>query len=229
LNLKPPSTARMVFLINDRIVIFANGVLPDVSIARKLIREDDILIAADAGARHILEMDLMPKKAIGDFDSITADNLFKLESAGVELIRYPSDKDKTDLDLAIDLALEEGARNILVLAALGGRLDMILSNITLLTRPDLKQINIRLDDGFQEVFIILTEALIEGIPGDQVSLIPWGGAVHGVVTQGLHWPLKNESLEPSTSRGISNELIDTKASVSINSGALLCIHQRISR
>jgi len=214
-------------MINNRIVIFANGELPDVSIARKLVREGDVLIAADAGARHILEMGLLPVKAIGDFDSISADDLYKLESAGVEMIRHPSDKDKTDLDLAIDLALQEGAKNILVLAALGGRLDMTLSNISLLTRPDLEQIDIRLDDGLQEVFYIASEASIEGVPGDLVSLIPWGGMAQGVLTHGLRWPLENESLEPSTSRAISNEMVRTCARVTISNGALLCIHQRI--
>ena len=208
-------------------MIFANGELPDASIARKMIREDDLLIAADAGAKHILAIGLLPSKVIGDFDSLTPDDLLKLESTGAELIRYPADKDKTDLELAIDLAMEAGSANILVMAALGGRLDMTLSNISLLTRPDLVEIDIRLDDGLQEVVFCRSNLLIAGNPGDQVSLIPWGGTVEGVVSRGLHWPLNNESLEPSTTRSISNEMMETSAEISIQDGLLLCVHQRI--
>ena len=215
-------------MIKQRTVIFANGELPDASIARKMIHEDDILIAADAGANHILAMGLSPSKVIGDFDSISSDDLLRLESSGAELIRFPADKDKTDLELAIDLAVEDGSTKIIVIAALGGRLDMTLSNISLLTRPDLEEIDIRLDDGLQEVVFIRSKMLIAGNPGDQVSLIPWGGIVKGVVSRGLQWPLNNESLEPSTTRSISNEMVDTNAEVSIQFGLLLCIHRRLT-
>jgi thiamine pyrophosphokinase len=216
----------MVFMINKRIVIFANGDLPDPEKARKLIMSDDVLIAADAGARHILELGLIPARAIGDFDSISSDDLTSMRSAGVEMIPYPSNKDKTDLDLAIDLALVEGVESILVLAAFGGRLDMVLSNISLLFRPDLQYIDIHLDDGLQEVFLIKSYAKIIGNSGDMVSLIPWGKNAEGVSTQGLHWSLHHETMEPFSSRGISNEMLGSHAEVTIQEGSLLCFHRR---
>ena len=216
----------MVFMINKRFVIFANGDLPDPEKAKKLIKSNEVLIAADAGARHILELGLMPAKAIGDFDSISPDDLTSMRSFGVEMIPYPSDKDKTDLDLAVDLALVEGSVSILVLAAFGGRLDMTLSNINLLLRPDLKDIVIRLDDGLQEVFLIKSFAEIKGNQGDQVSLIPLGNNAEGVSTQGLRWPLHHETMEPYSSRGISNEMLGSHAEVTLQEGSLLCIHRR---
>ena len=105
---------------------------------------------------------------------------------------------------------------------------MTLSNISLLSRPDLMEIDIRLDDGLQEVMFIKTDTLIIGYPKDQVSLIPWGGSVYGIVTRGLRWTLSNESLKPSSTRAISNEMVDTIAEVSIKNGLLLCIHRRLS-
>ena len=215
-------------MLNKRAVIFANGELSHLSKARKLIQKDDYLIAADAGASHLLKMGLIPDKVVGDFDSIPVEDLQTMETAGVGFIRYPQDKNNTDLELAIDFALSEGYRNILVVAALGGRLDMTLSNISLLTRKDLLDIDILLDDGNEEVMFVVEKSILNGKPGDLVSLFPWGGSVQGVITRGLRWTLNDECLHPSTTRSISNEMVESTAEISIHSGLLLCIHRRMS-
>jgi thiamine pyrophosphokinase len=191
-----------------------------------LIQPGDILLAADGGTRHILALGLMPSLVIGDLDSLTDDEHRRLDAAGTEILRVPRDKNETDFEMALQVAVESGYGEILVVAALGNRLDQTLGNLALLTNPSLVGLNIQLDDGEQQACFARTKARVEGQPGDIVSLIPWGGDVTGVVTDGLRWPLLGETLFPYKTRGISNELLGETASVSLESGLLLIIHDR---
>ena len=222
-----PSQAEGFFVQVSRVVIMANGDLPNLASARKILRPDDYFIAADGGLRYFRAMEILPHLIIGDLDSIAAEELPGLQSAGVEIRRFPVEKNETDLELALRAAADIST-TIIVMAGLGGRLDQTLGNIYLLLDPRLADKNIRLEDGVEEVFWIRTEAVITGEPGDRVSLLPLLGTVQGVLTTDLRYPLNTETLFPEHSRGISNEMTAHTARVSIASGCLLCIHTRQS-
>lgn len=209
-----------------RAIIFANGFLPAPESARRLIKPGDILIAADGGAHHALSLGLIPQIILGDFDSLHADARQVAEKAGTRFLHYPCDKDETDLELALQYALEQDCLVIIILAALGGRIDQTLGNLSLLTNQKFSLVDIRLDDGVEEVFFVRTQAQVQGRAGDVISLIPWGNQVTGVSTKGLRWLLRGETLHPDKTRGISNEMLDETASVSIISGLLLLVHHR---
>jgi thiamine pyrophosphokinase len=210
----------------NRALIFANGLLPNLEAARKLVLPGDVLYAADGGASHILRLGLLPAQVVGDLDSITKEDLGKLKAAGVQIVRHPQDKNLTDLELTINHAIAEGHQCLVIVAALGGRLDMILSNLSLLTRPDLLEKDISLDDGVEQVFFVRKEVHISGKAGDIISLLPWEGLVEQVTTIGLRWPLKGENLNPYETRSISNEMLTGEAIIRIGSGLLVCIHRR---
>jgi thiamine pyrophosphokinase len=211
-----------------RILIFANGVLPDVQKARALLQADDFILCADGGARHARALGVRPSLVIGDFDSLSEDERKNAESEGAKIVRYSHDKNETDLELAINHALELNPTSILILAGLGDRLDQTLGNIALLGDPRLAELDVRLDDGVEETFFCRSRCELRGRSGDLVSLIPWTGAVEGISTDGLKWPLHDETLYPEKTRGISNELLGSAASVSLASGLLLIIHRRRS-
>ncbi len=210
------------------VVIFANGEIPDLGAARRLVPPGALLLAADGGSRHCVAMGLQPHWLIGDLDSTAPQEVARLRAAGVEVRAYPADKDETDLELALRLALAFNPRRILVMGALGGRLDQTLGNLALLAAPHLAALDVRADDGKQAVFFVRSRAIITGQPGDQVSLLPWGSDVHGVTTDGLRWALHGETLLAHRSRGISNQLLGEKAWVRVESGLLLCLHLRSS-
>ncbi len=212
----------------NRALIFANGHLPDLEAARRLIRPGDTLIAADGGMRHLLALGMLPSVVIGDLDSLTTDDRRQLEESGAEIRQYPRDKDETDLELALRLSLEAGQRSILVVGGLGGRLDQSLGNLALLTDPSLAKIDLRLDDGVEEAFFVRDRCEVRGRAGDIVSLLPWGSPAEGVTTDGLRWSLCSERLYPDQTRGVSNELLGETASISIQSGLILVIHRRQS-
>jgi len=211
----------------SRAIIFANGTLPDPDAARRLIRDTDLLLAADGGTRHAIAMGLIPSLVIGDLDSITEEERRKLKEAGVQFLQFPRDKNETDLELALNHAIELGYREIIIVGALGDRLDQTLGNLSLLTNLHLSTLNLKLDNGVEQAFFCRDQAWVEGRVGDLVSLIPWGGEVTGVRTQGLRWPLSDETLFPDKTRGISNELLGEAAQVNIESGLLLIVHRRL--
>ena len=214
--------------IMQRIIIFANGELPDLNKARLLPQRDDYIICADGGTRHALALGLQPNLVIGDMDSLKEGQWQNLEKAEIPIELYPHDKNETDLELAIMRAIELEPKEILVIAALGGRLDHTLGNLALLSDSRLSAFNARFDDGVEEIFFCREQAEVHGGSGDTLSLIPWGGPVQGIQTQGLRWSLNRETLYPDKTRGISNEMLSDIASISVESGLLLIVHRRQS-
>ncbi len=213
----------------SRAVIFVNGHIPELKLVRRLIKPGDTFLAADGGTRHVLALELTPAIIIGDLDSLAPDVRLSTEQSGTRLIQHPRDKNETDFELALQYAVEAGYREILVVGALGDRLDQTQGNLALLTNPRLSIFDVRLDDGVEEAFFTRGSCRVQGAAGDIVSLIPWGGEVAGVVTDGLRWPLRGETLHPHKTRGISNELLGKTASVAIQSGLLLIVHRRQNR
>jgi thiamine pyrophosphokinase len=88
-------------------------------------------------------------------------------------------------------------------------------------------VDIRLDDGKEEVMLVDHPIVFTGKPGNVVSLIPWGAAVTGIQTEGLRYSLQGETLLPNKSRGISNEMVDQKASINFSNGKLIIVHARM--
>jgi len=215
-------------MLMQRIIIFANGEIPRLENARSLLHSDDYIICADGGTRHALALGLKPNLVIGDMDSIDKDEWQKLKNAGVPIELFPRDKNETDLELALDRAVDLEPKVLIIIGALGGRLDQTFGNTALLSDARPAAINVRLDDGLEEIFFCRDQEEVRGRSGDLISLIPWGNPVQGVRTHGLKWSLQHETLFPEKTRGISNEMTGEVASITIASGLLLVIHRRES-
>jgi len=209
-----------------RAFIFTNGELPAPEAVRAWIEAGDLLIAADGGSRHTFALGLNPQVIIGDLDSLAVEAKVAAEEQETDILAYPRDKDETDLELALQYAIQQGRTSIRVIAALGGRLDQTLGNLALMTDPTWVHLDIRLEDGLEEAWFVREKAAIHGASGDTVSLLPWGGLVTGVTTTGLKWELDGETLYPHKTRGISNEMLTDTATVQLGKGLLLCIHRR---
>jgi len=217
-------------------VIFANGEIVNYTAASGLVQPGDFLVAADGGLRHLQVLNLRPNLLIGDLDSVTAEDVAVLQTAGVEIKRFPVEKNWTDLELALLAVIEAGWRTIRVAGGLGGRLDQTLGNLFLLmlpgrVRPGLEYpgglgLDLRLDDGREEVWLVRSPTIVNGCAGDVVSLLPLNGPASGIFTQGLQYPLDHEILYPEHTRGISNVMLGHQAEISIEKGQLLCIHTR---
>ena len=212
-----------------RAIIFANGEFAGVQRARELLLPDDLVVAADGGTRHALAIGVVPHVVVGDLDSLSPDEQAHVQAAGSRVISVSPHKDETDLELALQHAVREGASEIIVLAALGGRLDQTIANVLLLALPELRGLDVRIVEGAQTAFLVQAGgngAVVEGRPGDIVSLIPLGGDAAGVTAVGLKWPLYEDTLRFGPARGVSNVLTVSQARVRLQEGMLLCVVTR---
>lgn len=209
-----------------RAVIFANG---ESALNERLtseINKAQLLIAADGGLHHFQEIGILPHVLIGDFDSIQAIQMNELESTDIITIQHPTRKDETDLELALQYAKQQGINQAIVFYALGSRWDMTITNLLLPTLEMFHDLDIQFIDGLQEISLLRSGSTIHfsGRVGDTISLIPVGGNATGINSDGLEYPLFNDTLRLGSSRGVSNVLLKDKASVQLTTGFLLCIH-----
>ena len=210
----------------QRIIIFANGDLPNPDQARALIQPDDTILCADGGARHAMALGLTPHRVIGDFDSLDSTDIIRLTRDGAELDAYPRDKDYNDLELTLEAARAMHPREVILLGALGGRLDQTLANIFLLAHPSYASLHVTLVHGPERAWVVRDEKLIRGEVGDIVSVLPLTPDVTGLTYhRGLRWLLKDATLPFGSSRGVSNELVADEAYITLRTGVILIAHR----
>jgi thiamine pyrophosphokinase len=209
-------------------IIIAGGRADEHGRWRQWIREGDLVIGANGGAARALAWGLVPGLVIGDMDSLSDEERAELEARGCRFVVHPRAKDETDLELALTYAAELGTQEIIVLGALGGRLDHTLANVFLLALPVLADLSVRIVNGHEEALLARSgqSVTLEGEPGDLVSLLPLGGDARGVTTKGLAWTLQGDTLQFGPSRGVSNEMTAPQARVEVEGGHLLVVHTR---
>lgn len=204
-------------------VIVVAGGDPPVPADLAGLPRDAVVIGADRGVAYAEQLGLPVTLAIGDFDSVPVDVLDRVAAGGAEIRRYPAEKDATDLELALDAAVELNPERVVVLGAHGGRLDHQLANLLLLASPRYKAVRMQARMGGAVMNAIHDTAALTGRPGEVLSLIPVHGPAIGVSTSGLLYPLVGEDLPAGMSRGVSNVFIETTATVSVKSGTLLAV------
>ncbi len=186
----------------------------------------DYLVCANGGSNHARRLGLRPDQIIGDLDSMAAETRAWAELENIAMRCYQHElKQESDTELALLAALDAGATALTILGALGGRLDHTLANLAVLALPQLAHLDVAIWDEATEVRMLWPgrDNSLHGAVGDAVSLIPFGGDVPNIVTSGLRYPLRDETLYLNRSRGISNEMLANAAMVSFSSGLLLAI------
>ena len=204
-------------------VIFANGEFSPPDGLSEILDETDLIIAADGGTRHLSKLGHMPDVIVGDMDSLEEEQRDRMLAAGVEMKIFPTQKDKSDLELAIEHAKDMGAGQVTILAALGRRWDHSLVNLLMVAQEEFAEMDIVFLHGVERLFFIRRKADVQAEIGTRLSLIPIGADASGVRTQGLAYPLNNETLTFGSSRGISNVFAEENASIELEDGHLLCV------
>ncbi|HEY6540469.1 MAG TPA: thiamine diphosphokinase [Ktedonobacteraceae bacterium] len=208
-----------------RVVIFAGGTYRPGTASQKALASADMVIAADSGAATALRLGHVPAYIVGDFDSLNAQLVEQLRARGSQIISASVEKDETDTELAVQLAIEQGATHITLLGALGGdRFDHTIANVLLLAGFD--TIPIQIIDGPSTCWLLRGpgHTSIEGQVGDLLSLLPLTADANGIRTHGLYYPLNGETLRFGKPRGVSNMISGEQAEVSLEGGMLLVIH-----
>lgn len=204
-----------------RCFIYAAGVCTtdDISLYGRIkYNEDDLVICADGGYDTITAAGEVPDAVIGDMDSV-----HRQIPKEIKRVYYPRNKDKTDLHLCVDYALENGCKEIILLGAMGGRIDHSLANMILL-----RYIEESGADGMiltANTAVFLTSDTIKIPKGNYkyVSLIPMTEKAEGVTTKGLRYSLTNYTLNQIDNLGVSNVFTEDIAEISVKKGVLFVI------
>ena len=198
-----------------RAYIFAGGAVDPANIYCKP-REGDLTVAADSGWHNAALLGITPQILLGDFDSIGGEALPEAE----EILQVPAEKDSTDTQLAVDLALSRGATEIVIIGGLSGRLDHALSNLGVLEALAQRNVYAVIEDGFNRVrFIRSTGLLVARSAYTYLSLLAADKFVKGVSVEGCKYPLKKARLERSHGWTVSNEITGNCALVEVRRGA----------
>lgn len=202
--------------------------------AGSILDEAAFVIAADSGLDRLDELDRIPHLVVGDLDSVSTAALERVRLLGVPVEDHPADKDATDTELAVMAAVERGYPSITVLSGGGDRLDHLMGWLGVLAHPALAVVE-HLDAWCDTTHLQILHGprhhrWHEDLPDHIVSLIPLGDICDGVTTTGLRWSLTRATLSRTSSRGVSNVIIDPSPQVSLMAGVLAVVrpHRRIA-
>jgi thiamine pyrophosphokinase len=215
----------MDVMSSKRVVIFAGGALsPDYF---DLLDEDDFIIGADEGALFLISHGYTPDIAVGDFDSVSPEALQNIEKKSKKTITCDAvNKDLTDSEMALDIAMDLQPESILLLGVTGTRIDHSLASIQMMTRALQRQINCYVMDTHNYITLTGSQAVINDLGYTYVSLLPLTPEVSGITLEGFQYPLTDATLKLGQSLGVSNKLISSSGTVTIRSGLLLIIQSK---
>jgi thiamine pyrophosphokinase len=204
------------------VVVFTGGDPPG-PVALDDLPAHAFVIAADSGLHHARRAGWPIDLIVGDLDSIDLELLATAESEGVPVERHPVAKDETDLELALHRALALRAQRVVVVGGGGGRLDHLLANTAVLSSDAFSSLRLEARHGGSTVHVVRDRLDIRGEAGELVSLIATHGDACGVTTDGLLYPLRGETLAAGSTRGVSNEMVASRAVVALERGVLLVV------
>lgn len=196
----------------SRAVIITGGTVTDYAYTKNLITKNDTIICADSGYDHASAMGITPHVLLGDLDSIK-----KEPEQGITKIKFPTDKDYTDTELALNYAKDKGFERILLLGAIGTRMDHTLVNIQMLARFS----NATIINENNKIYTGKNIAISEKT-GTYVSLLPMSTCTN-VNTKNLQYQLTNATLQPSYGLSVSNVMVANEATVTVGEGIMTVI------
>lgn len=188
---------------------------------------DAVVYAVDGGLAVAEEAGVVPDYLIGDFDTAPEVLVQRYESRCV-IVRHKPEKDATDTELALDMAIQNGATELFLLGAIGSRMDHTMANVHMLyhaIKQGKKAWIVNENNRLSLHAASFTERK-EKLFGTYVSFLPFFGEVTGVTLTGFKYPLYEKTLTAGSSIGISNEVLEETIGVTFSHGYLLMIEAR---
>lgn len=190
-----------------RAVIIGNGEIKDYDYIKSRISDNDYIICADGGLKHLDMLEIKANIAMGDFDSAEVND-------SIQSVIYPTDKDFTDGEIALDYALKKNFSQILMIGMTGTRLDHTLTNIMMLSKDS----KICLIDDKNEIYAVRDNLVLHCKKGKTLSIIPVYKNLTGVSTKGLKYTLNDDTVMFGTSLANSNVIVEDECSISVRDG-----------
>ncbi len=187
------------------------------------------MIAVDRGLEMLYALNIVPNHVVGDFDSVSTSILqFYQKNPQIVFHKYNPEKDNTDTDIALKLAIELNSSTITIMGALGKRMDHALANIHILKEALEIGIPCEILDSYNRIYLVKenTQLVKDKTYGKYISFLPLTTTVKGITLKGFQYPLNNASLSVGLSLGISNEIVEDMATIELKEGILIVIESR---
>lgn len=211
-------------------VIFSGGdIKDDFALAFLKKKKVRYLIGADRGIHFLRKQGITPTHIVGDFDSSEAEDLeyFKRNTDAPVHVFQP-EKDVTDTQIAVDLALSLNSDEIYIFGGMGCRVDHLLANVRILAIPRKKGIPCYLIDSCNRIRVIDRPLSLtrEACFGTYISLFAMGAQVTGLTLTGFKYPLSDYTMSGEDPLGVSNEIVEEKAEIFFETGMLIVAESR---
>lgn len=218
----PPSPQRPADLARPggTILVLAGGAAAHPSL---VLPSADLVVAADSGARLAPGLGVDVHLLVGDLDSLSERRVEALREAGAEVEHFPEDKDATDLELALAVALDHGPDRLVVVGGDGGRIDHALANLGAIAAVAAPGRAVEAWMGAAHLLFAVDDVVVAARVAETVSLVPVNGPAAGVSTDGLRWPLAGATLAAGTTWGMSNEVTASPARVRVEEGIVAVV------
>lgn len=204
-----------------RAVLMAGAAVKDYDFFTPM--PDDFVICADGGYRHALRLGIVPKVLVGDFDSLEAPR-----PSGAEILQFPPEKNETDLQLAMQCAIDRGYRHIYVLGAFGGRVDHFLGNISLMKWATDRGATVVMEDANTRLYMTKSKLFVPKSENRYLSILPFSGDAQ-VSLKGVKYPAEKTWFLSGETLGISNEITADAAEIIVHAGMVLVMDCRADR
>ena len=170
---------------------------------------------------------MIPDYILGDFDSIDKKVLEKYKTQKIKINELKPEKDFTDTEEAINLAIKLKSSELVIIGAIGTRIDHVLANINVLKIALDNNIKAKIINEHNEIELINNELIIEkNNLYKYISIMPLTTQVEGITITGMKYPLENYTLTIGNSLGVSNEQIEKTAKIKVKDGILIVIKSR---
>lgn len=207
-------------------LIVAAGKIDDYNHLRKIVKEHDFILCADKGLDHLRKIQLLPDLVVGDLDSLSAEGIKLIEDKGIEVLKYPSRKDKSDSELALDFILERDFLEVSMIGVLGGRWDHTLSVISLLRKINKSGLIGRIIDETNSISYLAGKRRVKKTDKTFISIIPLSLQGIHLSLKGFSYDLDRDYIEFSSTKGISNEIVGEFADIELHEGEALLIESK---
>lgn len=210
-------------------ILIVSGGNIDIKFLEEILKNNyDSIVAVDKGLESLYKLEKMPTHIVGDFDSVDNRIIEFYRNKNIPINEYNSEKDFTDTELGLEVAINLNPNKITIVGAIGTRLDHTLANVHILTKCLEKNIECEMIDLHNKVYLIKDKKEIESKNsyGKFFSIIPLTSEVQGIILKGFKYPLNKYTLSVGKSLGISNEIVESLATVEIKSGILIAIESK---
>lgn len=216
--------------MSKKAVIISGGTIDDEFVLQMLNGiQPEYVIGVDRGLKFLYRNQVMPTHIVGDFDSVEAELVeFYERQTQVPIRKFRPEKDASDTEIALHLAIELGAEKVWIFGGTGTRLDHVMANIQILKIAHDQGIKAYLQDSNNRIFLAEKEVMLckQNQFGDYFSVFPFGGVVEDISIEGAKYPLSHYRLCPNSSMCVSNEMQDDEIKITFPQGMIILMETR---